>query len=543
MSNIPSQERTEPGLKRGLEFPKIHAPKKITEEYMGIVVKDVIQNAEKKRNQIANITETSLDPDPNSVIQAWDEVVTGHLRRTLRKKAEHALKILAQKIAPTASALAMMISNGCGNVDMPTYSPTATPAPISLSGTPRPPTEVSGLALSVQSPTHEAPRAQDYKCLTFKNVKVFIDKEGLPVEYVLPDGKKIQFDKVEIERIREKAIYDKEPEVISVISLDRLSNFSTEHPKVTELPEDVLSEEELEKRGVEIIQDNENDYGRLYIREAAFEKGALLEDFNNTGRKLTINISYYGEILDTPKIKGMSLDELRAEGIKNEEEHIEVARILTGRAINSPYRLRPHANVKYYEDFLIDAKARLYAYNKFDYRDDILNLRSDRQYAGGLYSRGYDPKIDIFLRNPYFKDLLAFYFSADGEFKIHSNSPDIRESYPNPASFEKERFKMGDREYVYGPSSSRALGFLLGHELSHDKLIQQRINKGKTPIDSESDTDLIAMAELIGAWEKWEKSGFTDNTGDYFIFSLPREQRYILTENKSPAGSSAPKKL
>lgn len=93
--------------------------------------------------------------------------------------------------------------------------------------------------------------------------------------------------------------------------------------------------------------------------------------------------------------------------------------------------------------------------------------------------------------------------------------------------------------YPYGAQTA---GLTLRHESAHDEFIAQKFMKGEAPHYSEYDTDMKAMETIRNAWERWERSEFTDNSGYYFIFSLP-EGGYILTENKSPTNSTAPEKL
>ena len=91
----------------------------------------------------------------------------------------------------TISGLYLLISSGCGNIDNPSF-----PAPNIENSTPA----VAPLP-------------------NFENIKVAVDEEGLPVEYVLPHGKKVSFDREEVKKIREKAISSKEPEIIKIIPI------------------------------------------------------------------------------------------------------------------------------------------------------------------------------------------------------------------------------------------------------------------------------------------------------------------------------------
>lgn len=132
ISEVPMIEQAEAGTKLRLEFPPIPTPNKITEGNIDAAVKDVTRRAEERRNTFSNQAETSHNPITNDLIQSSDAVVTDRLKETLPEKARDALRLLAQKVAPTASALAIMISSGCGNIPNPFAKERApTPTPIS----------------------------------------------------------------------------------------------------------------------------------------------------------------------------------------------------------------------------------------------------------------------------------------------------------------------------------------------------------------------------------------------------------------------------
>ena len=151
----------------------------------------------------------------------------------------------------------------------------------------------------------------------------------------------------------------------------------------------------------------------------------------------------------------------------------------------------------------------------------------------------------------------VLYFTHDGKIRIETNnmvyntrdrSPQGKQTYPNPKDFAINSWSSPDNpdSYPYGGDQKpgdQKLGFSLRHELTHHELVGKRLINNQ-PVDaSEYNTDIKAMETIRQAWEKWEKSGFTDNSGYYFAFSLP-EGGYILTENKSsPDTTSVSSKL
>lgn len=101
-----------------------------------------------------------------------------------------------------------------------------------------------------------------------------------------------------------------------------------------------------------------------------------------------------------------------------------------------------------------------------------------------------------------------------------------QDSHPDPADFVK--FPVSPNDPSAYPYGAQAIGQALLHEIAHDELIAQRQLKGLPKNRSEYDADIRAMERIRDGWEKWKNSGFIDDSGYFFIFSL-REGGYILT--------------
>ena len=515
--------------------------------------------------------------------RAADATVMTLLKHLVPEKARHALRLSVQKSALTAAGLYLLVSSGCGNVESETVNPPSikelTPASDTLLSTP------------------ESQKPQDYDYISFENIIVTIDKEGLPVEYVLPDGKKVSFDKELVKKLRKKAISSKEPEIISLIedtgrtskSKDELSR---ERPKVSELPKDILSEEELAKRGINIVQaDNTN----LYLREGAFAEGNPLAVFNSGDRKLTI-VLVNGPFLADEFMKDARYDSVKeffdpqrrplsseptlntsynSKRIASLEKELSLYRkkVKQGQKLSRPDDQNKLGN---YKSKIYELKSDLYAHtNNMLSNEELFELRALEKGTGcGFYHQGLaygiegsilrdgerisdyhstrDPSQDrevvIFLAvrgNPFTnKRVLAF--NEEGVLisnpmnitlppYYHDLAPKAEHSNPNPKDFLLNTKASPDEPTSY-PYQVHTSGQILRHELEHDKLITQRTVRGEVLNMSEYDTDMRAMEGIKEAWEKWEKSGFKDNSGYYFVFSLPPEEGggYILTKNKQP---------
>jgi hypothetical protein len=144
-------------------------------------------------------------------------------------------------------------------------------------------TPIDATTTPVEIPTVEAgPR-------NFGGVQVEVNEEGLPFKYSLPNGIDGTFDVSQMRIFRNKAIVQQEVEFASHMSyegpsFDEIYKESPEKPRTLELPKDVMSEDELRQKGVEIIQGDT----KLYIRHQAFEADGPLAAFDGQGRKLII---------------------------------------------------------------------------------------------------------------------------------------------------------------------------------------------------------------------------------------------------------------
>ena len=132
----------------------------------------------------------------------------------------------------------------------------------------------------------------------------------------------------------------------------------------------------------------------------------------------------------------------------------------------------------------------------------------------------------------------VLFFDKDGHFGADNKNifPDVpsdtrpnpSQTHPNPDDFQMNPNASSNdpKSYPYGAQTP---GQSLRHEAEHNVLEAQGIF-------NEYHTDMRAMEGIRDAWERWEKSGFTDNSGYYFVFSLPPEEGggYILTKKTKP---------
>jgi hypothetical protein len=374
----------------------------------------------------------------------------------------------------------------------------------------------------------------------------------------LKTGETIDFNLGEVAVAWDGAISGKEPKCLGVFTEEKVTEEdslqlvdqngnqvpyvpSKEHPIITELPGDVVSEEKLKEYGVNIIQVGKDKFSpMLYIRESAFREGGVLEGQEASGKPINI-VVIDGIALDQNYISLDGNPEL--EKIKSylpvtfftpesfTEEKIlkidqDVARTM-GNIIDDetrtglmPILMAELAEKKAFEDGKISKKQLLDLYLA-----EVMQDPSKRQVLTGLYGK------DIFnTRGVYFRDENTIFIQAgkgayeideyglfvnkDGQVEIGysatfigsnrylTSAPKASMTYPDPDTF--KRLDDNPKGYVTGAvPGSPAYNFR--HELEHLDTL------------GEGATDQGALDRLKEASDRWKKFG--DNTGFSIVFS------------------------
>ncbi len=389
--------------------------------------------------------------------------------------------------------------------------------------------------------------------------RIYLNKNRIPVRCETRDGQKILFDLKETEKARQKAIDSKDSQVlklISVIQEEKKYIESSVQPRTTELPSDVLSEEELGQKGVKIIQ---AEATQLHIRKGAFEKNEPLEEFNNSDRKLMVvlvdgpylfqrflsdqkydevreaahgidsgNISYYGDKYDqvTPEV----MSEIRQKEIKRLKNDVSsIKKDQEGLTSYSIVRERMQKDLVYFE-------SRIKALEDGVLTDEDLALYFsvgiNRFYAQGWYKENYQGKTLIFMavtqRKP--RDLFSIYFDSDGKCQATSYKDTVMALHKGS----KPRLEQTHPEPVKPLSGEVSHpGWVVRHELKHDKT---RLEPNSS-YDEEM-MDQLVIEDLSVAYEIWRNSlSGKKSNGDekyHFVFSLPEDEGggYILTQKQ-----------
>ncbi len=105
-------------------------PRKITEQDISTAVKDVVRRAqEEKLSKPPAQTEKEISPAVNTLVESANSIYLSRLKSLVPEWARLASRLTIQKAALTASALSIMISSGCGNVEKQSVPPPPTPTP------------------------------------------------------------------------------------------------------------------------------------------------------------------------------------------------------------------------------------------------------------------------------------------------------------------------------------------------------------------------------------------------------------------------------
>ncbi len=381
--------------------------------------------------------------------------------------------------------------------------------------------------------------------------RVYLDADGLPYKYADPAGSEVFFDVGKMQRARNFALLNQEPEVAYIIPVAEPSikigipmTVSPDKPNIKDLPQDVLSPAQLAARGVKIIQaDNTN----LYIRRQAFEEGGPMEQFDGS-RKLVIAVvnssvvvpvavsdSRYSEVAGLLAPLDTTIQKFKAERIAEISENLGEAR---DNYKKSQKQKTPVSILEGLEEILTDVKACKYRYeNTLTDEELLIELSNDVRNEAGLY---YSPKYSgiadtavIFVAAGTMRrtnEEIQIVFGTDGKCALRrlaftvpygDFTPNTADSFPNPNDFIKNGSAKEDdpKSYLYGAQTA---GQILWHELVHDKLIWE---EGKP--NSEYETDEKAMEGIRNGSDRWRIN--RDNSGYYFVFSLPNGDGYILT--------------
>ncbi len=400
------------------------------------------------------------------------------------------------------------------------------------------------------TPFNVGPDYEAKSVLAHDGFKVHLNSDGLPVRWIDWHGNPHEFDLGAMRTLKEKAIVSGEPEIIELIPFEAevktsstSSHFEKAHPILKELPDDVMSDEELEARGVKIVQ---ADRTKFYIRKGAFEDGQPLAGVrkNDPNRTLTI-VLFDGDFVSPYYMQderylpyANSLPRPTVDALHFRSDKIEGT-----KKILDELRVSPGVFREKKADLILAEKSKLFHYMYLAGDSELLEeaafdlARGVNETApGGAYATTLGNDAIIYLAvgtnldkqskysRLYFDpagNVVADGYTRVGTQKLHYFQQ--KDSFPDPELFMRNILATCENGgYLFGAQS---VGNTLRHELHHEKSIGQ----AGTLKDCEATIDKDAMEEIGNASDRWEGSGYQDNLGYPYVFSSPDGDGYHLT--------------
>lgn len=419
-----------------------------------------------------------------------------------------------------------------------------------------------------QEQTHAAPRE-----VVEHGVRIFYGADNLPTHYILPDGTKVNLEREKLLAAKEQAIKNREIEFVSITPLETEENeenekqpTSPEHPVLNERPDNVLSEQELAKRGIKIFQSPQVEF---FIRSAAFKDGGIFAGYKEGGdRKLNI-VFLDSVVVAAPFATDERYREI--EGYLNDPVYTKTDTFLEPNFIEDYKKTQTkllanlrnqiesnNGNKEYASSIVSDVKEMLFKLEHLP-KDQVLKLLAEKNCPrAGLYVPPYDPD-HSYLRYPQKskenpntavmfiaagesvvpKEELKMFFNEDGTFKIvtekntrRSYLPTEQQSMPDPSKYtiNPEANEFDRDSYPYGPQD---VVNTIYHEGEHDVLVGEAIHNDEYPETSEFQTDMNGMQRVKNVWKRWKASGFTDDSESSFGFRL-KNGKYIIFKRNTP---------
>ncbi len=415
---------------------------------------------------------------------------------------------------------------------------------------------VPSATLPVELPTPVDIKPSKERVIDLDGAQVYLNSEGLPEAYLGQDGVIVNFNVDEARKARDLARINGEEEVFKMFRVDvehlnittTPADFSEKHPVEAYLPKDTLTDAELKKRGIEIIQ---SDYTELHIREGAFRDGELLSGYKDGKRKL-IFVMIDEEVVSRHYLKDPKFNSVRELAAPYEDVDVEGLREKMVKGYNSEIdlnrkSLKDYGSEEYYLSIL-DLKTFIYHTQHLMSAKELLDvsIRSaqlkskDHQTVLGQYHQDtYDDKGNmtspavIFVamgEPPKSRDYLRIYFDKKGEtvvdnFVNRAEGSDVAlsdlQALPGPND-------IGRRSYINEAQDTYILdpdwpGVRIRHEASHNFLMADQ----KEPA-SEYGADEEVIATFKRARDEFDRTG--DNSGYYFVLRSKKTGEVILTE-------------
>lgn len=405
-----------------------------------------------------------------------------------------------------------------------------------------------------------------YNSQELGKVRIITDgKTNLPTEYILPDGQIINVDQQQAAAVREKAIETGQYQLLSFTAtfkespaqfISSTSQVSEEHAPVFEKPKRTLSSQDLEKRGIKIIQ---GKFTQMDIKESAFQENGIFNTYAPTGEKKMIitlveSSAFFKQLLDNPeysRIKDNSpefpketIDEIRERIVTQYKEMAEKNLIMLKNAkdnttekflgqITASTLLEVDLFRSLPEKYII--QIGLLKNGPHGSFEDLISkdvLRESRTV--GLYFNIGPDESEIFNLVPYNTTIYGFGVYCDSKGNFHSQQISIPISYDYTSD-------APNHPDTYKPKEGYYPGQVMEHEAGHafvkdnkNKPASSILNPTSDPESLSSDinalpnegqtaevlADSVSKKNIAKAWKQFKDSGFTDNSNYPFVFTV-----------------------
>lgn len=352
--------------------------------------------------------------------------------------------------------------------------------------------------------------------------------ENVPTRWQDSSGKEGVFEREKLIEANRQAIADNEP--IRFADVQRVTKnipsvATSEAENHVEKPANILTKEELERRGIEIIQGQDT---HLHLRPGAFEPGEIL-DFHTEDNppKLKVIITDKA-VLNRYAFAGEDYDSVR--DLINDVFSLD--RTLTPQQIrqeldqNFEYSLE-NPNQTYYDRNQLALK-RAFISELTD--QEIIDWGMNPNSTDGLYMHQGNPGKDslrdtsaIFLAmgsHPTLDCLTISATNQEGQFEVNLTALNLQEAYglyptmdlvegqsfPDPSTI---TYIESESKLTAGVDHSTVTkSFGVRHEFNHHRRVSRPI-ANETPAQtwSESTTDHVTYDSLVRANQRYQQNG------------------------------------
>jgi hypothetical protein len=379
------------------------------------------------------------------------------------------------------------------------------------------------------TPENRSEIQPDEIMFTYNGIQVWgerVENTRIPTRWQDSQGNSGTFDREALLALNQQAITNNETRFLTPQRVQQERSSPTlnqsERPLITDLPEDIVSHEELSARGIEVIASPKRS---LTFRQSMFEQGGIL-DFHQQANDQRLKIV----LVDNPTLSRYAFEDTRYDSVREIIDDIFLEENLL-----SPEQIRQH----YRESFEAHMRSSSFGRDEIAAKAEAIVTLTDQEIidwgiyphsVGGLHQQqghresltdtcaifmpmGDRPRNVDFLvvktqpqENQFSVSVVTIDTSVDLGLSP-SKALSSNQSYPEPAQFE-----LTDSESTLlagvNPETTTP-GFVLRHELFHHRrhYLESTNAEVEGSVDSESQTDIDARNSIEEAFTHQQATG------------------------------------